>query len=107
MITCEAVLSEAFFLLRAARGGCLRLAEMLRQGGISCRFDLGSEMVAVCKLLVKYAYIPMSLADARIVRMSELHSEYRILTLDGDFTLYRRNTRQRIPLVIPPERIRG
>lgn len=43
----------------------------------------------------------MSLADACLVRMSELHRASPVLTLDRDFTIYRRSRRQRIPLLSP------
>jgi predicted nucleic acid-binding protein len=46
----------------------------------------------------------MSLADACLVRMSELHEAASIVTLDGDFRLYRRRGRQAIPLLIPDGR---
>ena len=45
--------------------------------------------------------VPMSLADACLVRMTEFQSEGVVLTLDSDFTVYRRHGRQSIPLVIP------
>jgi predicted nucleic acid-binding protein len=43
----------------------------------------------------------MSFADACLVRMTELHRDSRILTLDRDFAAYRRNGRERIPLLAP------
>jgi hypothetical protein len=43
----------------------------------------------------------MSLADACLVRMSELHDNARIFTLDSGFKLYRRHSRQAIPLIFP------
>jgi predicted nucleic acid-binding protein len=43
----------------------------------------------------------MSLADACLVRMSELYPKHRILTLDSDFSVYRRNRQQVIPLLTP------
>jgi predicted nucleic acid-binding protein len=43
----------------------------------------------------------MSFADACLVRMSELETSSRILTLDSDFRVYRRNRRQMIPTVMP------
>jgi hypothetical protein len=42
-----------------------------------------------------------TLADAYLVRLSELHSDCRVLTLDSHFTRYRRHGRQVIPLLIP------
>ncbi len=64
-------------------------------------FPLVSEIDALVQLVKKYRAIPMSLADACLVRMSELHPASPILTLDRDFTIYRRNRRQRIPLLSP------
>jgi uncharacterized protein len=58
----------------------------------------------VLALLDRYANVPMSLADACLVRMSELVADSVIFTLDGDFRIYRRHRRQKIPLVIPPDR---
>ncbi len=52
----------------------------------------------------RYANVPMSLADACLVRMSELAAGCVLFTLDGDFRIYRRHRRQKIPLVIPPDR---
>ena len=49
----------------------------------------------------RYADVPMALADACLVRMSELHRDCRILTLDADFKFYRRFNRQVIPLICP------
>ncbi len=43
----------------------------------------------------------MSLADACLVRLAELHTVSRIFTLDSDFQYYRRNRRQLIPLLYP------
>ncbi len=43
----------------------------------------------------------MSLADACLVRMSELLATSRVLTLDSDFKLYRKHRRQMIPLIFP------
>ena len=43
----------------------------------------------------------MALADACLVRMTELHRDTAVLTPDGDFRIYRRNRRQVIPLIAP------
>lgn len=99
--TCEAVLSEACHLLE--RGGAeanpvFRLAE---QGVIALSFHLGDHMESVGRLLHRYRSVPMSLADACLVRMSELHDAPELLTLDSDFRVYRRHGRQAIPIISP------
>lgn len=44
------------------------------------------------------------LADLCIIRMSELHPRHSVLTVERtDFRVYRRNKREAIPLVCPPE----
>jgi predicted nucleic acid-binding protein len=55
----------------------------------------------VLKLLQKYANVPMSLADACLIRMTETLSDPIILTTDSDFRVYRRHSRQVVPCVMP------
>jgi predicted nucleic acid-binding protein len=98
-ITCEPVLSEAFHLLGV--GGSSALAALLRRRALLCRFQLRDEVEAVLRLLDKYADVPMSLADACLVRMSETLRDPVVLTTDADFRLYRRHGRQTIPCVLP------
>jgi predicted nucleic acid-binding protein len=97
--TCEAVLSEAFHLL-GARGGP-GLAALLRRGAVVTAFDLADELSGVLNLRQKYADVPMSLADACLVRMSETLANPVILTTDADFRIYRRHGRQVVPCVTP------
>lgn len=98
-LTCEAVLSEGFYLL--GDPGQSKLAEFLRRGAISLAFDLGGELNPVLALMDKYADVPMSLADACLVRLTEALADPVILTTDGDFRLYRRHSRQVIPCLTP------
>ena len=97
--TCEAVLSEAFHLLGAR--GAPELRALLRRGALRLAFDLGDQLEMVLKLMQKYADVPMSLADACLVRMSENLSDSLVLTTDTDFRLYRRHSRQVVPCLIP------
>jgi predicted nucleic acid-binding protein len=98
--TCEAALSEAFHLL----GGRGRppLTALLSRGALLTRFDLGDELEPVLRLLHKYADVPMSLADACLVRMTETLADPLLLTTDGDFHVYRRHSRQVVPCLTPP-----
>jgi predicted nucleic acid-binding protein len=52
-------------------------------------------------LMKKYEDVPMSLADACLVRMTELNENSQIFTLDSDFHIYRKNRNKKIPLIIP------
>jgi predicted nucleic acid-binding protein len=98
-MTCEAVLSEAFHLL--GRSGAGSLASLLRRGALICDFRFVDNMDAVLKLLQKYADVPMSFADACLVRMTETLDDPVLLTTDADFRIYRRHGRQMIPCVLP------
>jgi uncharacterized protein len=104
VVTCEAVISEACFLLSRISGGQGALLELLTNHVVAVDFQLSSELSAVQSLMQKFATVPMSLADACLVRMSELRTSSVILTLDSDFRIYRRNRRQIIPTIMPGRR---
>lgn len=99
--TCEAVVSEACFLLRTSKGGPDAMLALLAKGVVVADFRLCAELAALRKLMTKYASVPMSVADACLVRMSELDSELTLVTLDADFGVYRRHGRQVIPVISP------
>src|SRR5262245_19937768 len=93
--TCDAALSEAFHLL--GKPGQAGLGALLRRGAVVPAFDLGDELDRVLSLMSKYMDVPMSLADACLVRMSETLADPVILTTDDDFRVYRRHGRQMVP----------
>ena len=97
--TCEAALSEAFHLIGAR--GVPKIKEMLRRDAVVLSFDLGAELEPVLTLMDKYADVPMSLADACLVRMSEILPDPVVLTTDADFKIYRRHSRQVVPCLLP------
>lgn len=97
--TCEAVVSEAFHLLGTPGAPVLRALLQRRALIASFRFD--AELAAVLKLFQKYASVPMSLADACLVRMTEITRDPILLTTDSDFGIYRRHGRQVIPCLLP------
>jgi uncharacterized protein len=97
--TCEAVLSEAFHLLGGR--GVPALGALLRRRVLRTAFTLTENVEPVVKLIEKYSDVPMSLADACVVRMSETLANPIVLTTDEDFRIYRRHSRQVIPCVTP------
>ena len=97
--TCEAVLSEAFHLLGSR--GTPAVSALLRRRALIAAFDLDNDVESVLKLLQKYAGVPMSLADACLVRMTETLPDPIILTTDSDFRIYRRHSRQMVPCLMP------
>lgn len=77
------------------------IAAMSEAGIFLIAFSYEEEKPAIRKMLEKYADVPMSFADACLVRMSELYPDSVVFTLDSDFKIYRRNGRQPIPLIFP------
>jgi predicted nucleic acid-binding protein len=77
------------------------LLELMERGLLVCGFRLDEAAEDVRRLMKRYQNVPMSLADACLVRMSEERRAAKILTLDSDFRLYRRLGRQVIPLIAP------
>jgi predicted nucleic acid-binding protein len=103
VLTCQAVIAEAAFIL--ARGRCSHepLLAMVERGVINPDFSLAAEAAAVSELMARYSGVPMFLADACLVRLSEIHINSCIFTLDGDFQIYRRQRRNVISLLTPPD----
>jgi uncharacterized protein len=101
LLTCESVLSEACFLLGQTPGGAQAVMQLLHRQIVEISFSLREEATHIGQLMKKYDNVPMSLADACLVRMSETHADSQVLTLDEDFRIYRKERRQQIPLLIP------
>jgi predicted nucleic acid-binding protein len=97
--TCEAALSEAFHLLGPK--GRPSLDALLRRGALVSAFNLAEELQPVLNFMKKYSDVPMSLADACLVRMTERLTQPMVLTTDTDFHLYRRHGRQVVPCATP------
>lgn len=100
LLTCEAVLAETAFHLQSVP---LVLA-MLREGLVTLAFDCRDHLPQLMMLADRYADRRPDLADLCLIRMSELHPRHSVITADRqDFRVYRRNKRETIPLVSPPE----
>ena len=101
LLTCESVLSEAFFLLRNQPQGPSKLRKLLQTGALRIGFSLSEEMQPVLRLMAKYNDLPMSLADGCLVRMSELLSDHAVLTVDRHFLVYRKARNASISTIFP------
>jgi uncharacterized protein len=100
LLTCEPVLTETCFLLARQGIAAWRLLEKLGQGILHIGLRLEAEADAVRELMSRYSNIPMSLADACLVRLAEI-SKLPVCTLDSDFAVYRAHGRQRLVLITP------
>lgn len=106
LLTCEAVISETSFLIGRKQHGIGVIFGYLQSGIISIPFSFVNEYAAVEKLMRKYSDVPMSFADACLVRMSEHYRDSCIFTLDSDFLVYRKNGNELIPLIYPGNGVR-
>jgi predicted nucleic acid-binding protein len=95
------VLTEASFLLK--REGCAAdpLFALLERGVIRIALDVQEEQADLRALMRRYRNRPMSLADACLVRLSELETTGEVFTLDSDFRIYRRHGNKVIPVSMP------
>jgi predicted nucleic acid-binding protein len=101
LLTCEAVLSEAQFLLARFGGNPRVVLDFVRRGALLVAFDVQQKVKRLLELQQTYRSLPMSLADACLVRMAEQFPRCRIITTDSHFRIYRRHGRRIIPVVMP------
>jgi uncharacterized protein len=101
LLTCEAVLAETVFRLESAPV----VLAMLNEGLVTLAFDCRDHLIQLSRLADRYADRKPDLADLCLVRMSELFPKHAVITIDRtDFRVYRRNKREAIPILCPPER---
>ncbi len=101
LLTCEPVLTEAAFLLKREGRNIDPLFELLERGVLRVGMEIEDQLADLRTLMIRYRERPMSLADACLVRMSELHRDCAVFTLDADFRIYRRHGNKVIPVLMP------
>ena len=99
LLVCEPVLTEAMFLLKRLPAAQMEVLNLLENGALTIQFSLAENTLAIKTLLHKYADGSISLADACVVRMSELNNKHAVFTLDSDFHIYRKHSRETIQLI--------
>lgn len=100
LLTCEAVLAETAFKVESVD----RVLALLQDGFLKVAFDLTKNVEEVLELAERYRDRTPDLADLCLIRMSELYDDLPVLTVDeSDFRTYRRNRREIIPIVCPPQ----
>lgn len=102
-ITCEPVLTEAAFLLKREGREADALFVLLERGVLRIGLEIEDQLPDLRTLMRRYRDRPMSLADACLVRLAELHPGGVIFTLDTDFRIYRRHGNKVIPVLMPEE----
>lgn len=101
LFTCEAVLSEAQFLVCRFGGNPSGVLEFVSRGVLRIEFEVQEKVNRLLQLQQTYRTLPMSLADACLVCMAEIEKRCRVMTTDSHFCVYRRNGRQLIPVLMP------
>lgn len=98
LFTCEAVLAETVF----HTGSAASVLHLIREGLISLRFDVDAYQERLDVLARRYADRNPDLADLCLICMSEQFVSRPVITVDGDFKIYRRHQREVIPVLMPP-----
>jgi predicted nucleic acid-binding protein len=101
LLTCEAVLTESSFLIARAGGDVSAAVQLVERGVLSIAQLFDKEAASIARLMRRYEDVPISLADACLVRLVELTSQSTLFTLDSDFEIYRQKGRRLIPLLTP------
>jgi predicted nucleic acid-binding protein len=100
MVTCEAVITEAAFMLGRWLPALDEIFGRLATGILKL-VPMDGDSGAVHAFMTRYRNVPASYADACLVRLSERFPEAPVVTTDADFQIYRRNGKQRLPLIAP------
>jgi predicted nucleic acid-binding protein len=103
LLTCEPVLTEACFLVRRLPRAPGAVLELVGRGILNVAYDVEADAEALGRLMTRYEDVPMSLADACLVRMVERQAAATLLTLDRDFRIYRAQGRRVIPAIMPSD----
>ncbi len=101
LLTCEAVLTEAAFLIRRLRGDPGLVIDLVHRGMLTVAALFDDDAAAIARLMRRYSTVPMSLADACLVRIVERTPNATLLTLDSDFRIYRQKGRRMIRVLAP------
>lgn len=101
LLTCEPVLTEAAYLLKREGLEADGLFALLDRGAVRVALAVQEQHADLGALMHRYRNRPMSLADACLVRLSEIHAGGQVFTLDSNFRVYRRHGNKVIPVLMP------
>ena len=99
--SCEAVIAEAHHLLARYPTGNRCLNQLVGSGKIDLSFSYADHADEVHRLMERYENVPMSFADACLVRLAEIHRRSQVLTIDSDFSIYRKHRNRSLELISP------
>ncbi len=101
LLTCEAVLAETAFHLQSAS----IVLNLVQEGFVAPIFEVNEHLPRLAELAERFEDRKPDLADLCLIRLSEMYPKHPIITIDReDFKIYRRNRREAIPIICPPEK---
>jgi uncharacterized protein len=100
LVTCEAVIAEACYLLRRVPGAPDAVLLNVEKGNFQVGFRVDASAAPLRALMKRYAKVPMDLADGCLVQLASELGTGAILTLDRDFAIYRWNRTRPFELLI-------
>ena len=101
LITCEAALTEAAFLMSRAGADSSVVPQLVTRGFVTVAKLFDDDAAQIVRLMARYRNVPMSLTDACLVKLVERTPNATLFTLDSDFRIYRQRGRRLIPLLAP------
>ena len=101
LVTCEAVLTEAAFLMSRAGVDSSIVPQLVTRGFVTIAKLFDDDAAQIVRLMARYQNVPMSLTDACLVKLVERTPNATLFTLDSDFSIYRQKSRRLIPLLAP------
>lgn len=101
LVTCEAVIAETSYLLRGLKGAAEAVVENVVSGVFQIPLQLGQSANEVLAIMHKYRDRQIDLADACLISLANYFGTGKILTLDGDFEVYRWGRNKTFELLIP------
>lgn len=101
LLTCEAVLTEAAFLMSRVGVDSSVVPQLVTRGFVTIAKLFDDDAAQIVRLMARYRNVPMSLTDACLVRLVERTPNATLFTLDSDFSIYRQKSRRLIPLLTP------
>ena len=100
LLTSEAVLTEAFYMLGDSAHRVEAAWTFVRSGAITVGTISDKDLPALAQLMQQYQDRPMDFADATLVRLAEREQLTSILTIDfSDFETYRIDGRKRFRIL--------
>ena len=95
------MVAETCFLLERSGFDPGKALALIEREVVQMAMSLANKVSVVRALFDRYENVPASLADACLVRMSELYGPCQVITLDSDFRIHHRHGRKVIPVLTP------